>query len=184
MCNGAQYRISTYISSKEIDDEAEPTCTTPRPHSLSDAHRSLPSIRSIMEVLYPPSYLGTPPPFPDPPSYFRSDSPAHPARGDDPEVSPLISSTTSSIEGTPLSHYRPDPLAQDPSLTGVPSQGTRSSRVLPVEPSPQIIDLDDNVPEEALPAYSRFDERRPRFPAASSILGPYPPSTVIIRSAR
>jgi hypothetical protein len=136
-----------------------------------------------MEVLYPPSYLGTLSPFPDPPSYSRGDSPAYPVRADDPEVSPLISSTTTSIEGTPLSRGRPDPLAQDPSLTGVPSQGTRSSRVLPVEPSPPII-LDANVPDEPLPAYSRFDERRPRFPAASDILGPYPPSSVIRRSAR
>ena len=184
MCDAAHYHISAYISSKEIDDDEEPTriAPSPRPHSQSDARRSLPSIRSIMEVLYSPSYLGTPSPFPDPPSYSRGGSTASPARGDYPEVSPLISSTTTSIEGTPLSRG-PDPLAQDSSLTGVPFQGTRSSGVLPVEPSPPII-LDDNVQEEPLPVYSRFDERRPRFPAASDILGPYPPSSVICRSAR
>ena len=36
--------------------------------------------------------------------------------------------------------------------------------------------------DEPLPAYSHFDQRRPRFPAASDVLGPYPPLSVIRQS--
>ncbi|KAI9572185.1 hypothetical protein HD554DRAFT_2311636 [Boletus coccyginus] len=164
----------------ENDDDTEPTRTAPRLHSRSHALRSLPSIRSVMEVLYPPSDLGTPSPFPDPPSYSRSDSPT---QGGDSEISPLMT-TSIQVEGTPLSYSRPDPLAQIPSLTGVPSQRIPYSGAHPVEPSPPIIGLDDDVLEEPLPAYSRFDQRRPRFPVASDILGPYPPMSVIRRSAQ
>jgi hypothetical protein len=136
-----------------------------------------------MEVLYSPSHLETPSPFPDPPSYSRDSLASH-ARGDDSEIVPLISSATTSTEGTPLLLSRPDLLTLDPSVTGVPSQGTQtpSTRALLVEPNPPIITL-DSVPEEPLPAYSQFDQRRPRFPAASDILGPYPPMSVLCRSA-
>ncbi|KAF8441514.1 hypothetical protein L210DRAFT_3537395 [Boletus edulis BED1] len=135
------------------------------PASRNHACRSLPSFRSVMEVLYPPSYLGTPSPLPGPPSYSLNDS----IREDDTEVSPLISSAPAS-----QSHSPP----QDPSLTGVPSQGTP----LNIEPSPPC--LDNDIPEEPLPSYTRFDQRRPRFPNASDILGPYPPMSVICRSVR
>lgn len=174
--------ISTYFSSKETDDVVESICTVPQTHSQSHARRSLPSFRTVMEVLYPPSYLGTPSPFPDPPSYSRTDSLAYPTREADPEISSLISSPATSIEGAPL--CRLDPLAQDPSVTGVPSQGNPPSGALLVEPNPPIVGFDGDIPEEPLPAYSRFDQRRPRFPAASDILGPYPSMSVLRRPTR
>lgn len=178
MHSTAYYRVAAHILFKEIDDDASPEPTP------SDAHGSLPSPRSIVQVLYPPSYLGTPRPFSDPPSYFPSDPP-HPARGDDAEISPLIFSTTTN-EGVLLLGSRPDPLAQDPSLTGVPSQGTPSGTVPSVEPNPSIIALGGGILEDAepLPAYSRFDQRRPRFPVASDVLGPYPPLPVFCQATQ
>ncbi|KAH0827500.1 hypothetical protein J3R83DRAFT_4212 [Lanmaoa asiatica] len=159
----------------ETDDDADPGDTSTRSLSQSNAQRSLPSTRNMMQVLYPPSYLGTPSPLPNPPSY--SDSPPYPFRGVDAGISPLVSSSTS-ID-------RLDLLSQDPSLTGVPSQGTPSSRV-PVDPNPPVIAPrgDDLEETEPLPAYSRLDQRRPRYPAASDILGPYPPLSALRQAAR
>lgn len=142
-----------------------------------------------MEVLYPSSYLGTPPAFPDPPSYFPGD--AHPptAQGDDGERTghtPLISSTTTA-ERAPLGPSGGhDPLVEAPSLTGVPSPGAPSGRIPPVEPNAPIVGLGIGVLEEAepLPAYSRFDDNRSRLPVASDVLGPYPPISVLGTPAR
>ncbi|KAG8213679.1 hypothetical protein J3R82DRAFT_10376 [Butyriboletus roseoflavus] len=176
----AQRHCTIAMAETEIDDDAGPG---PTPSSY--AHRMLPSTRSIVQVLYPPSYLGTPRPSPDPPSYSPSDF--H-ARGDGAEVSPLISSPTTSIEseGIPPSRSRPDPLAQNPSLTGVPSPGTPSGRVPPAQLNPTVIASGGDVLEdtEPLPAYSRFDQRRPRFPVASDVLGPYPPLSILCQAAR
>lgn len=141
-----QYRNFTQNSSKEVAPERTGT---------SPPSQTLPSSRSVIQVLYPPSYLGIPSPFPDPPPY--------PAQEHNAEVS------LSTVAGT---RSRFDPLSEDPSLTGVPSQG----RVPSVEPNPPIIGCGDAMEEtEPLPAYSRFDQRRPRFPVASDVLGPYPP---------
>lgn len=129
-----------------------------------------------MEVLYPPSYLGAHSTPPGPPSYSWGDSSAYLGPENDTEISPLISSTT---EGMPLSRS-----CLDPPLTGVPCERTPPVRAPPLGPNPPLIDLDGDVPEEQLPAYSRFDQRQSRFPAASDFLGPYPSSAVISRSAR
>lgn len=150
-----------------MDDNVVQTCT----HSQSDPRLSLPSSRSVIQVLYPPSYLGIRSPFPDPPPY--------PVQGDDPEISPLMPSSTAGIQGT---HGRQDPLAEDPSLTGVPTQG---SSVPLIEPNPPTTDLGAHLEDtEPLPAYSRIGQHRPRFPVASDVLGPYPPLSVLCQVPR
>jgi hypothetical protein len=130
-----------------------------------------------MEVLYPISYLGTPPAFPDPPSYILGDTLPSTAHGDRRECAhrtPLTSSTTTA-EGMPTPSDHHDPLVEAPSLTGVPSPKA-PGRIPPVEPNAPVVGLGIDVSEDAelLPAYSRFDESRSRLPVASEVLGPYP----------
>lgn len=145
-----------------------------------------------MEVLYPSSYLGTPPAFPDPPSYPVDTHPAI-AQGNHRERTgrtPLTSSTTTAETGTPEQSGNPDPLVEAPSLTGIPSPGAPFGRNSPVEPNAPTVGLGidvDVVEAEPPPAYSRFDDSRLRQPVASDasdVLGPYPPMSVLNTPAR
>lgn len=140
-----------------------------------------------MEVLYPLSYLGTPPAFPDPPSYILGESNPVNAEGDQRENThrtPRISSTTTT-EGMLLPCGHHDPLVEAPSLTGVPSTGA-PERVPPPEPNAPVVGLGIDILEaaEPPPAYSRFDENRSRLPVASDVLGPYPHISVLSPPAR
>ncbi|KAG9308064.1 hypothetical protein JVU11DRAFT_12631 [Chiua virens] len=169
--------------------EADHIRTTPRSRPRRHVRRSLPSTDSIMEVLYSPSYLGTPSTFPDPPSYSPGDTQPPAAQTDrvEPtERTSVMSSTTATAKGIFFPSGRHDPLINAPSLTGIPSSGTLSGRALSAEPNAPIASLGIDVLEETgpPPAYSRFDDSRPRPPVASDVLGPYPPISLLSPSAR
>lgn len=179
VCIRSLARITAHISSQDADARADHTCTTPRSHPRRHVRRSLPSTGSVMEVLYPSSYLGTPPAFPDPPSYLPGDTQPSTAQEnyrERTERTPLISSTVATVGGTLAPSGYHDPLVEEPSLTGVPSPGAHCGRVPPAEPNAPVVGLGIGVFEEVEPppAYSRFDESRSRLPVASDLLGPYP----------
>ncbi|KAG1737633.1 hypothetical protein EDB19DRAFT_1717012 [Suillus lakei] len=161
-----------------------------RPRKVCDSPMATTS--GVLEVLYPPSYLNTPPaldPESGPPAYeLRPTVPPN-----TPEVQPLISSRKGRdfIPFTPrLPHSTPES-APTPSMEPVSynlsdtplditvrsaqSPRRRSSSRIVRQP---ITGLGLEYPREddnaEPPAYSRFDSSRPRFPAASDILGPYP----------
>jgi hypothetical protein len=148
----------------------------------------------VLEVLYPPSYLNTPPaldPEASPPAYDLP--PTIPPNT--PQVQPTL---ISSREGRDFIPFTP----RIPQLTpeGFPTPSTEPSSTyhlsnttldatVPSAQSPHCrssnrimrqatIGLGLEHPTEAdnteLPAYSRFDPSRPRLPAASDTLGPYP----------
>lgn len=172
--------ILVHILSRQDTDH---TSTPPRSRQRRHVCRPLPSTSSIMEVLYPSSYLGAPLAFPDPPSYFSGDTQPSTVQGDLGERTrntPLLSSTTAE-GGTLIPSSRPDPLIEAPSLTGVPSPGAPFARNQPAEPNVPIASLGVDVLEEAEPppAYSRFDDSRSHPPVASDVLGPYPPIPVL-----
>ncbi|KIJ67897.1 hypothetical protein HYDPIDRAFT_25358 [Hydnomerulius pinastri MD-312] len=153
------------------------TRTRPRRHRHTMAPTS-----TIMEILYPPSYLGTPPALPDPPAYFP-DNPPPPMHEEYEQRTPLIFSRTAPRTEQPYSSPLPaDAPAPGAPLIGPPTSGSswgRTPSYVPPShghrPSP-LCGLGIDIPDEteALPAYSQFDNSHPRFPAASDILGPYP----------
>lgn len=134
-----------------------------------------------MEVLYPMSYLGISPVFPDPPSYVSGDNSPTATQVERRERTPLNTSTATA-GGTRLPSGPHDPLVEAPSLTGVPSPGLPSGKIPPVvEPNAPVVGLGIEVLQEAEPpAYSRFDESRSRLPVASDVLGPYPHISAVL----
>lgn len=164
-----------------------------RPRKVRDSPMATTS--GVLEVLYPPSYLNTPPaldPEASPPAYDLP--PAIPPNTPQTQ-SPMISScegrdfipfTPRLPESVPtlstelLSAYCLPDTSLDATVLSAQSPHCRSSPRIARQP---IIGLGLEHPSEAddggLPAYSRFDPSRPRFPAASDTLGPYPHISVL-----
>ncbi|KAF8844697.1 hypothetical protein BDN67DRAFT_962645 [Paxillus ammoniavirescens] len=166
--------------------------TPPRPRR--HYHRTVPTTDSIMEVLYPPSYLGTPLALPDPPAYFLGDSPPNPSlEGSEQQAPPIFSRTAPHIEGVPVSS-RPTSITAQGSPSLGPSPESSLGRAPPHAPpsggqsNSVLTDLSVDVQEdpETPPPYSRFDDGDSsiRFPTASEILGPYPHISLLGPSAR
>lgn len=131
-----------------------------------------------MDVLYPSSYMATPPIFPDPPSYFSGDpypSALQENYAERTEGTPLISPTTTTAGEARVPSGHRDPIMALP-LMGVPSPGAPSWEVPPAQFHAPVAGLGiDVLPEaEPLPAYSHFDENPSFHFAASDTLGPYP----------
>ena len=167
---------SHFISSQDTSVKEDHTRTAPRSRPRRHIRRSLPSTSTIMEVLYPSSYLCTPA-FPSPPSYLQGDT--HPSTAQEDhrehaEHTALISTAAAGETLVPSGHH--DPLVEAPSLTGVPSSGDPSGRIPQAEHNPPVVGLGIDVLGDAgpPPAYSRFDESRSCLPIASDVLGPYP----------
>lgn len=157
---------------------------------------SMATTSGVLEVLYPPSYLHTPPaldPEAGPPAYELPPT----APPNTPQ--PLISSR----EGRDLIRVAPHQpqLTPTPSTEPVPSYHFNTPIDVAV-PSAQslhrrqttriarkpMIGLGLEFPTEAdsvePPAYSRFDSSRPRFPAAFDTLGPYPHISILSPNMR
>ncbi|KIK40963.1 hypothetical protein CY34DRAFT_806630 [Suillus luteus UH-Slu-Lm8-n1] len=167
-----------------------------RPRKVRDSPMATTS--GVLEVLYPPSYLNTPPaldPEASPPAYDLPPA-IPPNTPNTPQTQPaLISSregrdfipftprlpeSVPTISTEPLSAYHLPDTSLDASVPSAQSPHCRSSPRIARQP---IIGLGLEHPTEAddcdLPAYSRFDPSRPRFPAASDTLGPYPHISVL-----
>ncbi|KAG2043587.1 hypothetical protein BDR03DRAFT_941786 [Suillus americanus] len=165
---------------------------------------SMATTNGILEVLYPPSYLSTPPvldPEASPPAYelpptvppntpqvqrpqlsSRKGSDLIPFTPRLPQLTPEVVPTPST---EPVSSYH---LSDPPPDVVVPNTRFPHRR-----PSTQIVRQpitglglqfpteDDNVEP---PAYSRLDSSWPRFPAASDTLGPYPHISILSPNLR
>ncbi|KAG1775323.1 hypothetical protein EV702DRAFT_1117824 [Suillus placidus] len=167
-----------------------------RPRKVRDS--PIATTSGVLEVLYPPSYLNTPmalDPEASPPSYeLRPTVP--------PNTSQVQPRLISSREGRDLIPFTPRLPQITPEGVPVPSTEPVSSYHLsdtpldvavPSAPSPRrpltriagqpITGLGLEPLQEAdnvePPAYSRFDSSRPRFPAASDTLGPYPHISIL-----
>ncbi|KAF9222524.1 hypothetical protein BS17DRAFT_166695 [Gyrodon lividus] len=183
VCTRSSVRIFyTHMSPKVPHAEIHhaPDSTRPRPHPRRHCRRTMPTTGSIMEVLYPPSYLATPLSLPDPPAYFPGNAPPNPSHEDSEQRTPLIFSRNANVQvrgaSPPESTPSEDSLGRVPLYAPLPT-GQHNSL---------LASLDVGVVEEAEPppVYSRFDDSRPRFPAASDILGPYPHISLLGPSAR
>ncbi|KIK98264.1 hypothetical protein PAXRUDRAFT_706516 [Paxillus rubicundulus Ve08.2h10] len=165
--------------------------STRPPRPRRHYRRTVPTTGSIMEVLYPPSYLGTPLALLDPPAYFSGDSPPNPSyEASEQQTSLIFSRTAPNIEGVPVSSRPINATALPP---GLPSTESVLGRVPSYIPPPVgqsnsvLTDLGVDVQDvEAPPAYSQFDNSDSglRFPLASDILGPYPHISLLGASAR
>lgn len=163
-----------------------------RPRKVRDSPMATTS--GVLEVLYPPSYLNTPPaldPEASPPAYDLPPTipPNTPQiqstlissrEGRDyipctPRLPQLTPESVPSLSTEPLSAYRLPDTSLDVTVPSAQPPHCRSSPRIVQQP---IIGLGLEHPTETddgeLPAYSRFDPSRPRFPAASDTLGPYP----------
>ncbi|KAH7888591.1 hypothetical protein F5I97DRAFT_1853909 [Phlebopus sp. FC_14] len=151
-------------------------------------HRSMPHTNSIMQVLYPPSYLNTPLADPDPPAYFPGE-PSPPMPDELQERGPPIFSRNAPRAGPYPASYPVDVPRTGIPVVGPPLPNSRRERASPcVPPLPgqrrvasRLVGSCVEIPEETeeLPPYSRFDTSRPRFPAAPDILGPYPHISIL-----
>ncbi|KAG2119520.1 uncharacterized protein F5147DRAFT_664437 [Suillus discolor] len=141
----------------------------------------------VLEVLYPPSHLDTPTaldPEASPPAYELR--PTVPPNTPQDQLLPI-----SFRDGRGLVPFTPCPPQVTPSMDAVSSYHLSDtpldvavpSSQSPRQPSTGIVrqpitgcslESHKEVDNVEPPAYSRFDSSRPRFPAASDILGPYP----------
>ncbi|KAG1770438.1 hypothetical protein EDD22DRAFT_865958 [Suillus occidentalis] len=164
-----------------------------RPRKMRDSPMATTS--GVLDVLYPPSYLNTPPaldPEASPPAYDLPPAIPPNTPQDQPTLissregrdfipfSPRLPESVPTHSTEPLSAYRLPDTSLDATVPSAQSSHSRSSPRIARQP---IIGLGLEHPTEAddgeLPAYSRFDPSRPRFPAASDILGPYPHISVL-----
>ncbi|KAG2078809.1 hypothetical protein BDR04DRAFT_4602 [Suillus decipiens] len=174
----------------------------PHPH-ICQRTVSMATTSSVLEVLYPPSYLNTPPaldPEASPPAYELPPT----APPNTPQVQPPPISSRDGRDLIPFAPHQPL-LTPDgvptPSTEPVPSYhfDTSLDIAVPSAQSPRhrqttrvarkpMIGLGLQFPTEAdsvePPAYSRFDSSRPRFPAAFDTLGPYPHISILSLNMR
>lgn len=168
-----------------------------RPRKVRDSPMATTS--GVLEVLYPPSYLNTPPaldPEAGPPAYELPP----PVPFNTPQVQPtLISSregrdlipftprlpqlTSEGVPTLPMEPLSSDHLSDTPLDVTVPSAQSphcQSSTRLARQPITGLgLEYLTEADDVELPAYSRFDPSRPRFPAASDTLGPYPHISIL-----
>ncbi|KAG2146488.1 uncharacterized protein EDB93DRAFT_1149373 [Suillus bovinus] len=190
-CGCIWCRRNTDLDEDSVEREQLSQSPHPRIRPRKVCYSPMATESGVLEVLYPPSYLDTPTvldPEAGPPAYeLRPTVPPNTPQ----DQPPLISSQ----DGGDLVPFTPR--LQQLAPEGVPTHSADRvssfhSSHTPLDPSAQshfrhpsprivrqpIIGLGlesingDGTVEP--PAYSRFDSARPRFPAASDILGPYP----------
>ncbi|KAG1815949.1 uncharacterized protein BJ212DRAFT_1481010 [Suillus subaureus] len=166
-----------------------------RPRKVRDS--SMATTNGILEVLYPPSYLSTPPvldPEASPPAYELpltvppntprvKPPPLFSPGGDLIPFTPRLPQLTP--EGVPTPSTEPVlsyHLSDAPPDVAVPSARSHRRPSTQIKRQP-ITGLGLEFPTEAAnvepPAYSRFDSSWTRFPAASDTLGPYPHISIL-----
>lgn len=163
-----------------------------RPHDPSMATRD-----EVMEVLYPPSYLGIPEtldPEDTPPAYeSRPMMPSNAPKAQSPcscsregrELDSLVPGSSRHTTYTPRGILTPPtvPVSSD-NLSDTDTPWPDFTFIPPRSPPPLrrlITGIDLGSPEcdrDQPPSYSLFDSSRPPFPRAFDMLGPYPPISV------
>lgn len=188
-------RTSELDEDSEVERGQPSQSSHPRICSRKVRNSPMATTSGVLEVLYPLSYLSTPPaldPEASPPAYELPPPPNNP-RVQSPPLShwegrdfvpftPRLSQLTP--EGTPIPSTEPVSsyhLSNTPDVA-VPSAQSyrRPSRHIARQPITGFgLEFRTGADNVELPAYSRFDSSWPRFPAASDTLGPYPHISIL-----